>query len=129
MSKMPPLQQGFVLEYKDGEDVYHYLLMLGADCYGRPFGYTVHEAIYYASMGEFKHIDRDDIVAIYAASGYPGCYRYPQVKELVEILGSARQDEYRLWQKQEAVELTVDEISKRLGYPVKVIGNEEGEKK
>ena len=130
MSEMPSLQPGFVLEYKESKDVYRFLLMLGEECYGRSlFGYTVHEATYYAALGEFKHINRDDIVAIYAASDHHGYCRYPQVKELVEILGSSRQDEYLLWQKQAGVELTVDEISKKLGYPVKVIGNEKGETK
>lgn len=125
MEKVLKVVPGMVIEFQEAPNVYPHLLVLGRTEAGDIFGYRVYEATYYATMGDLDVVPLDRVTAVYGISDYPGCYRYPKMYELLHILGSSRQDEYLLWRKQKVVELTVDEISKKLGYTVKVIGNKE----
>ena len=72
---------------------------------------------------------------------YTACYEYSRILEVfgnpyratypTVLSAQAIQrifrgsTEYLLWERQVVKEMTVDEISKKLGYPVKIVGNKE----
>ena len=115
VNEMPALKPGMVVVFRDG-DVH---LMVTSNR-----GYKLEAVGSHVCLGEDFEPESSEIQRIYhIVLDYSP--RWPDYTTLYDICnGSDAYDEYIVWERPSVKEMTVDEISKALGYEVKVIGND-----
>lgn len=127
MGKMPNLRERMVIKYRCSENSQRYLLveyvpMFDSYCEGHNLEYNPDRGVL---VGDSAVVWNPSITGIYghrrndsALSAMP--------REALErlVVYDNPYPEDVIWE-QAVREMTVDEISKELGYPVKIIGNKE----
>lgn len=120
---VPALKAGDVIKYAD-EDKVRYLLMMSAECAYElrrtNSGIEIAPTYWGINTSDYeKQLILSNVLAIYRAKvGWP--FWVPSMLERI-VDQTAATGLY--WSREEAKEMTVDEISKELGYRVKVVGD------
>lgn len=112
-NNLPVLKAGDVVHCEDGR----WVLVINSDENGI-WGYLVEGT---TIDGCSQHLSRGRIEEIYRIADHTGIFGRGELAELV----NSRPEKWRVWKRENSVkEMTVDEISKALGYEVKVVGND-----
>lgn len=117
--------------YEDGVDAY--LLVLGVEgalTEGvRAVGYVVSEVsgcpFVKPEIGEIVKIKLEHITEVWRASGPENSFGFPTLKQMERWMhggGPEGSSKDLVFTRPSVVEMTVDEISEKLGFPVKVVG-------
>lgn len=115
VNEMPVLKPCMVIVFRSG-DVH---LMVTPN-----LGYKLEAVGSHVCLGEDFEPDPIEIQRIYYIV-WDRSPRWPDYTTLYDICnGSDAYDEYIVWERPKVKEMTVDEISKALGYAVKVVGND-----
>ena len=110
-NNLPVLKAGDVVHCEDGR----WVLVINSTENGI-WGYLVKDKTLDRCS---QYISRGRIEEIYRIDDHTGIFGDAELAELV----GCRPGKWLIWKREPAVqELTVDEISKRLGYKVKVVG-------
>lgn len=125
--KRPDISERMVVRYKDDDEKQHYMLVEEVQKHGG--GCEGHALINFRDcqvmLGPATFITSYQITGIYGRvreDGHIIPMNSDSILELV-IFGTPHAGD-TLWVTDEVKEMTVDEISKKLGYPVKVVGND-----
>ena len=127
MSKRPTLHERMVIKYRCSKNSQRYLLveevpLFGGVCEGHNLDYNPDRGVL---VGEVALVLASNITGIYGRRCVDGRIAV-MPREALErlVIYDNPYSEDVLWERETVREMTVDEISKELGYPVKVVGND-----
>ena len=128
MGDMAEIEPGMVVKINTGTRECYCLVLIP----GTPeLGFTGH-LLEFRDKSDFgacvtlEHTARYEYSCILEVFGNPYRATYPTVLSAQAIQRIFRGNtEYLLWKRQVVKEMTIDEISKKVGYPVKIVGNKE----
>lgn len=110
---MPALKAGDVVHCEGGR----WVLVINSNENGI-WGYLVEDEMIDECS---RHFSREQIEEIYRNDDHTGIFGRGELAELV----NSRPEKWRVWKRADSVkEMTMEEISKALGYEVKVVGND-----
>lgn len=125
MDRLPKIQERMVVVFRT-EVIREYLLVLSVCPNGDLLGYRLRKSASGIEFCGFHIVKPSQILEIYGnESPFPdGGHIWPSENLLLQIMRGTVSAEHLIWKHPETVDMTVDEISERLGYRVRVVGNE-----